>query len=738
LISPAQAAESVPALKWPSVPTIGTNAYEVITDSTGGVTVGCTTSNGGSNLVSYDNTGSLTQNIDRTTMIDGAPNCIQNPVLSKTGVIYGVPSGPVSGNWVIGPNLLAYGANGLKWKYPAHCDNNGAPRVAIGADGNIYVATYGHIIGLKPELDPGQTQPTKIFDVTTPNDCSAFLRTYKDGLILHGQSYGNARYYSYAGKFLGQAAIGDVWYEQNNADGRLFVGKTVTTGTYKSGKVSMYDPRTGLVRETIASTLGANVTGIQVYPVSGGGVVAKITEQKMISGIPASPTEYITTLAVVNASGIVTKSMQLSSTYSQGGTTGAYWSSATYPVAAGQGKLAVLREMYLNTGVSYPSTVPAIYIGVYDIAADSWTYQQVMSGDLAKAGGPSGYYLNSTGQQYGVANNVLYLAAKCSGNCATNVNKLFPIDIGGLSLDYPRGEVLTANTSGQLQSVPYVAMGDSFSSGEGVLPFEEGTDVSGGNQCHRSELAYAKMLSRDPYSTLSLQGGTFVACSGAETKHVTTNTFNGESRQVSRIISSTKVVSITIGGNDIGFMGFATDCVLTTCQETTSKYIETVGKIQNDLPAKLAATYRSILSSTVTSGAEVYVLGYPYVTPARATTDGQDVRCPYLYNDTGVGGNHFPWEDAYAARDIVKKLNDAIDDAVALVKTDSGDSLSRLHYVSVNDPGSPFAGHEVCSTGDSFFQNLDQLPGHPAFVFHPNAKGQEAYADILKSYIASS
>ena len=67
----------------------------------------------------------------------------------------------------------------------------------------------------------------------------------------------------------------------------------------------------------------------------------------------------------------------------------------------------------------------------------------------------------------------------------------------------------------------YVAMGDSFSSGEGVTPFITGTDKNAPdeNRCHRSEDAYPLLLEEDEDLNLNLTA--FVACSGATTSNIT-------------------------------------------------------------------------------------------------------------------------------------------------------------------------------------------------------------------------
>ncbi|MDQ3154030.1 MAG: hypothetical protein M3R63_20705 [Actinomycetota bacterium] len=88
-------------------------------------------------------------------------------------------------------------------------------------------------------------------------------------------------------------------------------------------------------------------------------------------------------------------------------------------------------------------------------------------------------------------------------------------------LNYPsgyEGELIPAEPP----PAKYVAMGDSFSSGEGNAPFEAGTDTSS-NTCHRSPLAYPRLLQND----LNLGSTAFVACSGAVSDYII-NDYNQE------------------------------------------------------------------------------------------------------------------------------------------------------------------------------------------------------------------
>src|SRR5687768_3136073 len=63
----------------------------------------------------------------------------------------------------------------------------------------------------------------------------------------------------------------------------------------------------------------------------------------------------------------------------------------------------------------------------------------------------------------------------------------------------------------------YVALGDSYSAGEGLTPYKPGTQDrdDGGNRCHRSNHAYPVKVG----AALAVEP-VFVACSGAEAQHL--------------------------------------------------------------------------------------------------------------------------------------------------------------------------------------------------------------------------
>jgi lysophospholipase L1-like esterase len=98
----------------------------------------------------------------------------------------------------------------------------------------------------------------------------------------------------------------------------------------------------------------------------------------------------------------------------------------------------------------------------------------------------------------------------------------------------------------------YVAMGSSFAAGPGVGPNTPGTPA----RCGRGTLNYPNLLAKD--LGLDLVDAT---CSGATTQHVL-GPWNELAPQIDSVDAKARLVTITIGGNDIAFVGniFAAAC----------------------------------------------------------------------------------------------------------------------------------------------------------------------------------
>jgi len=289
--------------------------------------------------------------------------------------------------------------------------------------------------------------------------------------------------------------------------------------------------------------------------------------------------------------------------------------------------------------------------------------------------------------------------------------------------NYPSGYAGSAVQT-EVPKAEYVAMGDSFSSGEGNPAFEVGTDEDGGNKCHRSSQAYPRLLQND--SSLNLGATNFVACSGATTSDVLYGGVGSgnwsEGPQIDALSEDTQAVTITIGGNDVGFIDFATACTTGLCNFSTSAYSAIVGKITNNLPSSLDGTFEKILS-LVPSSAEVYVVGYPHIAPELMPT-GPNSACFPL---NGQADNPDPTlNDGATVRYVVDLLNSTISDSV-----DTANDV-RLTFIDLNQVGSLFEGHDWCEQ-DRYFETV--IVNQIEYSFHPTNDGHSAYKSIIKDVV---
>ena len=111
--------------------------------------------------------------------------------------------------------------------------------------------------------------------------------------------------------------------------------------------------------------------------------------------------------------------------------------------------------------------------------------------------------------------------------------------------------------------VDYVAIGDSFTSGEGETSdsYYEPATNSASNRCHVSTRSYPYLVGRSwQVSTRN------IACSGAKISDVVSTTINN-TQFVQMETLRPKIVSVGLGGNDAGLMDKLKSCVwVTTCE----------------------------------------------------------------------------------------------------------------------------------------------------------------------------
>lgn len=167
----------------------------------------------------------------------------------------------------------------------------------------------------------------------------------------------------------------------------------------------------------------------------------------------------------------------------------------------------------------------------------------------------------------------------------------------------------------------YIALGDSFSSGEGAGNYDLGTDRPGVNMCHTSKKSYPYVLN----NRLNLTDFHSVACSGAIIEDVYDNDYEvpvdinlslytpGETLQIEHAKHfRPDIVTVTISGNDIHFSDRLKYCILSSpnCYSSYSKRKEITTEIlrQHD---RLVELYEEILDTGIET--RLYVSGYPQI-----------------------------------------------------------------------------------------------------------------------------
>jgi lysophospholipase L1-like esterase len=232
-------------------------------------------------------------------------------------------------------------------------------------------------------------------------------------------------------------------------------------------------------------------------------------------------------------------------------------------------------------------------------------------------------------------------------------------------------------------AVHYVALGDSYSSGVGA-----GSYIGSSGSCDRSTNAYSALWAsaNQPASYAS------VACSGA-----TTSTVIGT--QLSALSSATTLVSITIGGNDVGFSSVMETCVLESTRSCVNAVDTAEGEISGQLPGELNSVLADIKAAA--PNARTVVLGYPEL-----------------------------YDLAESASCIGLSTTDRTDLNQAADQLDSQIQAAAGRYGDVfADVRAAFAGHEICDS-DSWLHSVDFFDISESY--HPTAAGQSgAYYPVF-------
>lgn len=278
----------------------------------------------------------------------------------------------------------------------------------------------------------------------------------------------------------------------------------------------------------------------------------------------------------------------------------------------------------------------------------------------------------------------------------------------------------------------YVAMGDSYSSGEGNLPYEYGSD-SMANACHRSSNAYPRLVQR----TLSLGSTAFVACSGAVSDYIidSHNLENVEPPQAVQLSDETEIVTISLGGNDIGFLDVLQTCIASSAAQTCESAIDTArDKVEDpDFLSDITDVLDGIRSLTGPA-TNVIVLGYPHIFPEYENISGNctwGTYAQHILAPNKVSNRTITESEIDALREVHDILNNVI--SAAVVNT----SDSHVDFV---DPSVIFEDHEVCGNYTPWINSISLTLNNSDIAsgsYHPNQDGQAALAVVIEAAIAN-
>lgn len=258
----------------------------------------------------------------------------------------------------------------------------------------------------------------------------------------------------------------------------------------------------------------------------------------------------------------------------------------------------------------------------------------------------------------------------------------------------------------------YVALGDSFTSGPGILP--QGTTTPG---CFRSDVNYPHLIAPD----LGLPVFRDASCSGAQTRDMTqpqdVDPDPDNAPQLNSLDANTRVVTLGIGGNDIGFTEIARRCVEEGFKDPNGSpcrsYYTSGGTDQIAVRiADLVPRLNEVLDriDRRSPRAKVFVVGYPAILPE--TTTYFDACRPVLPIAKG--------DVAYLRDDVEKRLNATIQ------------WVAVAHGEAYVDTYAPSIGHDVCQP--PAIRWVEPLaPAADAFPVHPNRFGMEATARAVRA-----
>jgi len=215
-----------------------------------------------------------------------------------------------------------------------------------------------------------------------------------------------------------------------------------------------------------------------------------------------------------------------------------------------------------------------------------------------------------------------------------------------------------------------------------------------------------------------------LACNGARVPELISSDARRTQRerqtsQIARIAGRPSLVTLTIGGNDIGFAsvlarcGVSRNCVKHFVGPTGDKLQIAIRNLGGELPL----VYRAVRASA--PAARVVVPGYPRIFPP--VVPGRSSK------------NCAAWR-AFSSAEVryLNATTNSLNDVIA--------GAAKRAGVTFVDVSNAFAGHELRCTGLSFVNPFRPRAGVPPYIkssFHPTALGHARLAEVIDARLRS-
>jgi lysophospholipase L1-like esterase len=240
----------------------------------------------------------------------------------------------------------------------------------------------------------------------------------------------------------------------------------------------------------------------------------------------------------------------------------------------------------------------------------------------------------------------------------------------------------------------YVALGSSYGAGFEIQPQEPG------NSCGRSEIDYPHLVAKKLHLQLD-----DVTCGGATVANALTTAQGANPPQIDAVTAQTRLVTMTIGGNDVNYVGTAIECGQPNAACATTANPAQIDAAFQALPNSLTDLIQTV--RTKAPKAVVVLVTYPRLVPP-----------------TPCAALHF----TPAATQLVGSMGQRLEHVFVQV--------AKADRVRLVDPYGVGAKHGPCAKGGQ--QWIAGLIPANGFAYHPTAAGHREMAAMVERALSAS